>query len=185
MNFISVTNQKNLIHEVKVHKLTMNRDPRGFLVETLKETWEGIFERPEVQFGQSYCSMTLPGFARDEDRWHYHPTKQIDRFHVMKGNAIFALYDWRKESPTYKQLNMFLMGEINGDDNQFLLFIPQNVLHAFCTIGKEPCYLLGYPSQTYDAKEEGRVLFTEVGAVFPDQTPFSWNPIRNHFKTTS
>lgn len=183
VEFLSLKNQKGLIEGAKLIPLTFHRDPRGFLVETLKETWTDVFRRPDLQFGQSYCSMTIPGFARDEDQWHNHPTKQTDRFVVMKGSAVFALFDWRKESPTHNVLNLFLMGQANSDDNQFLLLIPKNVLHGFTTIGKEPCYLLGFPDHVYDPAEEGRIQMQEVGATFSDGLPFSWKTIREHFQT--
>lgn len=181
ITFLDVANQKSLIDGVKLHQLAVHRDQRGLLIETLKEDWTEVFKRPEMQFGQSYYSVTLPGFARDENEWHCHSTRQIDRFVVIKGNAVVALYDWRKDSPTHGTLNLFCMGEANGDGNQYLLFIPVNVLHAFCTIGKEQCCLMSYPTITYDPKEEGRVPFSDVNVRFPDGTSFSWDPIRKHF----
>ena len=179
--FLSLKNQENIIKDVVMHKLDVHRDSRGLLMETLKETWSDVFVRPVLQFGQSYFSITEPGFARDEDKWHNHPTKQTDRFIILKGNAVVALYDWRKDSPTFGKLNLFIMGEKNGDDNQYLLLIPQNVLHGFCTMGKDPCHLISYPSQSYDPKEEGRVSFAEVDAKFKDGTPFSWEAVRKEF----
>lgn len=181
LDFLSLTNQKNLIAGVKLHKLTIHRDLRGMLVETLRDDWEDVFHTPDLQFGQSYCSVTLPGFARDEDKWHNHATKQTDRFVIIRGSAVVALYDWRKGSSTEGILNLFQMGEINGDDNQYLLLIPQNVLHGFCTIGKEPCYLVSFPDHLYDPAEEGRVPFIQAGAKFPDGSLFSWDSIRKQF----
>lgn len=182
LEFLSLKNKQNLIDGVKLHQLKINRDSRGLLVETLKENWEDVFRRPEMQFGQSYCSVTLPGFARDEDKLHNHPTKQTDRFVVIQGSAVFALYDWREGSSTHGKLNLFLMGETNEDDNQYLLLIPQNVLHGFCTVGEKPCYLLGFPNQTYDPSEEGRIPLTDVAINFPDGSQFSWQVIRDQFK---
>lgn len=183
LKFLTFKNRQNLISGVKLHKLKMNRDRRGTLVETLKETWGDVFKRPDARFTQSYQSETMPGFARDEDRWHNHPTKQVDRFVILKGNAVVALYDWRKESSTHGRLNLFLMGELNGDDDQYLLLIPTNVLHAFCTIGNKSCFLISFPTHIYDPNEEGRVPFGKVNVRFPDGTPFSWEVIRSHFKT--
>lgn len=181
MDILTYQNQKDLIEGIKLHQLKINRDSRGLLVETLKETWSDIFHRPKLQFGQSYCSVTLPGFARDEDKWHNHPTKQTDRFVIIKGSAVFALYDPRKGSPTSGKLNLFLMGEKNSDDNQYVILIPQGIYHGFCTVGEEPCYLLGYPNQPYDPSEEERIPFADSGAKFSDGTPFSWDVIRKQF----
>ncbi|MBI2036560.1 dTDP-4-dehydrorhamnose 3,5-epimerase family protein [Candidatus Microgenomates bacterium] len=182
LNFLTYNNQKNIIQDVKLHKLVIHRDQRGMLIETLKESWQDVFELPKHRFGQSYCSITNPGFARDEDKWHLHPTKQTDRFVVIKGSAVVALYDGREGSKTKHTLNLFLMGEKNGDDDQYLLFIPKKVLHAFCTVGNEPCYLVSYPDRVYDPAEEGRVPFSQAGVRFPDSTAFSWDIIRQQFK---
>lgn len=182
LDFLSYNNQKNIISQVKLQKLTINRDKRGMLVETLREDWKEVFHRPDLQFGQSYYSITNLGFARDEDQWHIHPTKQTDRFVILSGNAVVALCDWRKESKTYRMLNLFLMGEQNGDNNQYLLLIPINVLHAFCNVGSTPCGLFSFPDHMYDPKEEGRIPFSEANVRFPDGTQFSWNVIRQQFQ---
>lgn len=180
--FITYTNQQNIIKDVVLRKLVVSKDPRGSLVEVLKETWDDVFQYPKMGFGQSYVSVTNPGFARDEDTWHNHPTKQIDRFAIIKGSAVVALYDWRESSATQGTLNLFLIGEMNGGNDQYLLLIPRNVLHAFCTVGNTPCYLVSFPNCPYDPSEEGRIPFAEVKARFPDGSAFSWNPIRRHFK---
>lgn len=182
LEFLTFKNQKNLIDGVTLHKLTIHRDERGSLVETLKKDWKDVFNTNTISFAQSYFSVTLPGFARDENQWHNHPTKQIDRFVTLQGNAVVALYDWRKGSPTYGVLNLFLMGEVNGDDNQYLLLIPTKVLHAFCVVGEKSCLLASFPSHLYSPKEEKRIPFSAVNVLFPDATPFNWDRIRKAFK---
>lgn len=179
-DFITLSNQVNIIEDVKLHKLVIHRDERGMLMETIKIGWEGILDET-MPFGQTYYSITNPGFARDESDWHCHPTKQTDRFVILKGDVVIALYDWRKESKTYGKLNLFLMGDHSGDDNQYLLLIPKNVLHATCNVGKEPARYLGNPTHVYDPSEEGRIPFSQVPVAFSDGTPFSWDAVRKHF----
>ncbi|MBI4991559.1 dTDP-4-dehydrorhamnose 3,5-epimerase, partial [Candidatus Gottesmanbacteria bacterium] len=36
---------------------------------------------------------------------------QIDWWYVAKGTLKVALYDLRKDSPTYRELNQFILGE--------------------------------------------------------------------------
>lgn len=180
LNFLTHDHRENIIKDVKTYKLKVNRDQRGLLMENLKNTWREIFNE-NLPFGQNYYSMTNPGFARDEDLWHQHPT-QTDRFVVIKGNAVFALFDSRENSATKGILNLFLMGEENGDDNQYLLIIPPQVLHGFCTVGNQPCYLLGFPTLAYEPKEEGRVPFAQAKVRLPDAKLFSWQSIREAFK---
>lgn len=167
-----------IIKDVVVHPLKVNRDERGVLVETLKINWPDVYN-PDWPFTQTYFSITLPNVARDEDRWHVHPTKQIDRFAVVQGDVVFALYDLRKESATFGLLNLFKMGESNGDEGQYTLLIPKNILHCFLVISKKPAIILNYPNQLYDQKEEGRIPFGKL--KLSDGSFFSWNKIRKEF----
>lgn len=169
-----------LIKEVVIKPLKINRDKRGILVETLKRNWPDVYNEKELSFAQNYFSITKPGVARDEDQWHYHPRKQIDRFVVIQGNIVFVLYDWRKKSPTYKYMNWFKMGESNGDNGQYLLLIPVNVLHCFMVISKKPAIIMNFPTRLYDPKEEGRIPFKEV-KLWDNKTTFFWDNIRKNF----
>ena len=51
------------IHDVRVRRLRVNRDPRGVLVETLRADWEDIFDSGQRPFAQSYYSITDPNVA--------------------------------------------------------------------------------------------------------------------------
>lgn len=160
------------IQDVVVYPLKVNQDERGILVEVLKRNWQEVFssERP---FAQGYFSETQPGTARDKDRWHYHPTKQEDRFVVIKGEIALVLYDWRKNPKTYGRLNLFKM---TGKE-PYLLLIPRNVLHCFKVVSETPAILLNFPTTLYDKEEEGRVAFKEV--KFSDGSCFDWSLIHN------
>lgn len=167
-----------LIKDVVAYPLKVNSDERGILVESLKKNWDQVYDSRLRPFAQCYYSITRPGTARDVDRWHYHPTAQEDRFVVIKGDIIVALFDLRQESKTYGTLNLFAMGESQGDDGQYLLLIPVNVLHCFKNTGNKEAILLNFPTKLYDSKEEGRIPFKEV--KFPNGTTFDWSLITNH-----
>lgn len=162
-----------LIDGVVIRPLKVNRDERGILVESLKTIWSEVFDPKLHPFAQCYYSVTKPGIARDVDRWHYHPTEQEDRFLVIKGDIIVALYDWRKNAKTYGTLNLFAMGESQGDDGQYLLLIPVNVLHCFKNVGEKEAIILNFPTRLYDSEEEGRISFEEI--KFPDGSYFNWS----------
>jgi len=181
LEFLNLQNQKNLIKDVILFPLKVNRDPRGILVETLKTTWDGIYGKG-LEFAQMYYSITEPGVARDTDCWHYHPTKQVDRFGVIRGELVVAIFDWRKDSTTFGRLNLFKMGESNGDEGQYLLLIPQNTLHGFVVASQKPAILFNYPNQLYDPQEEGRIRYTEYPVKFDDGRGFSWEVIKEEFK---
>lgn len=182
LEFLDLSNKRNkdIIDGVKLHGLSVHSDQRGDLVEVFKETWKDVGDKTTMPFGQSYYSVTNPGHARDEDRWHYHP-HQIDRFVVVRGRGMFALYDWRKKSKTYGKLNLFLMSTIN-DDQRYMLLIPANVLHSFCALGSDACYLFGFPTYQYTKTEEKRIAFADVDVRIIQDLPFSWQVIRDYFR---
>lgn len=180
MEFLSLKNQKDLVADVVLYPLKVNQDSRGILVETLKTNWPEVFG-PNRPFTQNYYSITSPGVARDEDVWHYHP-HQEDRFVVIQGEIAVAIYDWHKERSTYGKLNLFKMGESEGDSGQYLLLIPKNTLHGFCVVSKNPAILLNFPTLLYNPSEEGRISHQEAGAKFPDGKLFSWETVRKEFQ---
>src|SRR3990172_1364160 len=172
-------NQNNLIADVVLYPLKVNRDASGILVETLKTDWPEVFgkDRP---FAQSYYSLTPSGMARDEDTWHQHPNQE-DRFVLIQGDIVVAIYDWRKESPTFGKLNLFKMGETEGDVGQYLLLIPKNTLHGFCVVSQKSALLLNFPTLLYNPAEEGRISYKEVEAKLSDGTDFNWDLVKREF----
>lgn len=180
LNFFNLSklNSYKLIKDVFVRPLKANRDSRGMLVETLKTDWQDICGK-KYPFAQNYYSITKPNIARDEDQWHLHPSKQVDRFVVVQGKIVAALYDHRQKSETANLLNLFLMGELEHDRGLYSLLIPANVLHCFLVVSPKPAIILNYPTSLYDQTEEKRVDFNKVKLA--DNSIFSWNKIRKQF----
>lgn len=129
-----------MIDGVKIKKLRVIPDERGFLMEMLRSDDE-VFEK----FGQVYVTVCYPGVVKG---WHYH-RKQTDHFTVVKGMAKVVLYDGREGSPTHGEINEFFM----GDMNQILLKIPPLVLHGFKAIGTEPAYVINCPTEVYNYEQ--------------------------------
>jgi dTDP-4-dehydrorhamnose 3,5-epimerase len=181
LDYFDLSKLKNykLIKDVKVYPLKVNRDKRGILVETLKTNWSEIYDPDKYPFTQNYFSLTDSNTARDEDRWHIHPAKQADRFVVPLGRLVVALFDPRENSPTFKKLNLFKMGEWEKDLGYYNLLIPRNVMHGFLVASKKRAMILNFPNALYDPEEEGRVAFKEV--EMENGKPFSWNMVRKDF----
>lgn len=152
--------------------LRVNRDPRGVLVETLRTDWPALYG-PELPFAQSYYSITEPGVARDEDRWHLH-RHQFDRFIVAAGCVVVALAVAGSE----RRARLVPLGPDLGDGRQAELLVPPGVLHAFVVVGSEPAVLLNSPTQLYDPNDEGRITFAEAGVTLPRGQPFHWDAVR-------
>ncbi|MBI3976642.1 MAG: dTDP-4-dehydrorhamnose 3,5-epimerase family protein [Chloroflexi bacterium] len=170
-------NPSELVRGVVVRRLRVNRDLRGTLVETLRVDWPDVYDPAGRPFAQCYCSYTEHGIARDEARWHVHE-HQEDRFVVVAGELVLALFDRRPASPTHGRLNLIRMGESGGDDGQLLVVIPHRVLHGFLSVGRMGVLLLNYPTRLYDPADEGRIPFDEVDARLPNGRPFQWDAIR-------
>jgi dTDP-4-dehydrorhamnose 3,5-epimerase-like enzyme len=169
-----------LIHDVVARKLTVNSDKRGTLVEILKTSWTDIFDSEILPFTQVYYSKTKSGVARDKSDWHFHPGGQVDRYVVISGEVIFAIYDTREKSKTRNFLNLFWIGESLGKTGQYSLLVPPRTLHCFIVVSKKPATLLNFPSRLYDPREEVRIPFKKF--PLPDGTIFSWTKVKKAHK---
>ncbi len=128
-----------MIDGVKLKKLRVIPDERGRLMEILRND-EEMFEK----FGQVYLTTGYPGVVKG---WHYHK-KQTDFFTVVKGMMKIVLYDARKSSPTYKEVNEFFL----GDHNPACLSIPPEVVHGFKCVSLEEAMVVNVPTEPYDPK---------------------------------
>lgn len=146
-----------LIKGVKTKKLKVVADERGRLMEMLRSDDE-LF----IKFGQAYMTTAYPGVVKG---WHYHKI-QTDSFIVVKGMMKVVLYDSRKDSGTYGEINEFFMGE----HNPILLQIPQYVYHGFKCISEEEAICINLPTETYkyDEPDEYRV------APHSKEIPYDW-----------
>lgn len=131
---------KNMIEGVKTKKLRVIPDERGWLTEILRADDE-LFDK----FGQVYVTTAYPGVVK---AWHYHK-KQTDNFTCIKGMMKVALYDAREDSPTYKEVNEFFV----GDKNLILISVPPMVYHGFKAVGTEIAYFLSIPTLPFNYEE--------------------------------
>jgi dTDP-4-dehydrorhamnose 3,5-epimerase len=146
-----------MIEGVKVKQLKMIPDERGFVMEMLRSDDE-IFQK----FGQVYLSVAYPGVVKG---WHYHKL-QTDYFTIVKGMMKVVLYDQRKDSQTYGQINEFFMGE----QRPILLVIPTYVVHGMKAVGTEPGYLINCPTLSYDHKSPDEYRIDPHGG----EIPYNW-----------
>lgn len=134
-----------MIDGVLTKDLIRHPDERGFFEELIRVS-DPIFKEG---FGQLSRSSMTTGVVK---AWHIHRT-QIDWWYVARGTVNVALYDTRKDCPTYKQLNEFVLGE-EGQD--IILKIPAGVAHGLKVI-KGPAELVYVTSGIYSKDEEGRI----------------------------
>ncbi len=146
-----------MIEGVKVRKLRVIPDERGYLMEMLRSDWQEY-----EKFGQVYVTAAYPGAVK---AWHYH-TLQTDHFVCVQGMAKVVLYDRREDSPTYGQIDEFFVGE----RNPCLIKIPPLVVHGFKGIGEQTALIVNVPTElyNYDQPDEYRLAFDS------DEIPYDW-----------
>ena len=146
-----------MIKGVKVHKLRLIPDERGYLMEMLRSDWEEY-----DKFGQVYITAVYPGAVKG---WHYHKI-QTDHFICVHGMAKVVLYDGREGSPTHGEVNEFFMGE----QNPTLLKIPAGVMHGFKGIGQEMALIVNVPTELYNYEQPDEYRLP----AHTDQIPYDW-----------
>ncbi len=146
-----------MIKDVEIKKLKIIPDERGRLMEILRSD-EELFQR----FGQVYMTTAYPGVTK---AWHYHK-KQDDHFTCISGIMKVAIYDARKDSPTYKEVNDFT---VSLDDPK-LIKIPKFVYHGFKCIGDKEAIVINVPTLPYNAKEPDEYRVD----AFKNDIPYDW-----------
>ena len=146
-----------MIEGVRTKNLKVVPDERGWLMELMRSDWD-VFEK----FGQVYLTTMYPGVVK---AWHYHK-KQTDHMICIKGMLKLVLYDARKSSSTYKEVNEIFFGE----RKPLLVKIPPLIYHGFKAIGGETAYDINVPTQPYNYKEPDEFRLP------PDtkQIPYDW-----------
>ncbi len=147
-----------MISGTKIKKLKVIPDERGHLMEMLRADDE-VF----LKFGQLYATTAYPGVVK---AWHYHK-KQVDNFVVVKGMMKVVLYDSRKKSPTFGEINEFFMGEYNP----ILLQIPAYVYHGFKCIGEHEAIVINCPTEVYNYRQPDEYRVDPHGG----EIPYDWS----------
>jgi dTDP-4-dehydrorhamnose 3,5-epimerase len=97
------------------------------------------------KFGQVYMTTAYPGVVKG---WHYHK-KQFDNMAVVKGMMKIVLYDGRKESASFGEVNEIFA----GIHNPVLVHIPPFVYHGFKCISEDEAIVINAPTEVYNYKE--------------------------------
>ena len=139
-----------MIQGVALKRLVVHPDDRGMFMEVLRA--DDPFYR---RFGQTSFTVTYPGVIK---AFHWH-TRQDDLWFVASGMAQAVLHDLREDSPTYRQTEVYYLGE----QNRALLCIPAGVAHGYRVLGTQPVALFYHTTEPYDprAPDEERIPFDD------------------------
>lgn len=123
--------------EIYPRKFQMHTDPRGAFVEII---------RTEIG-GQTSYSTTVPGITRGN---HFH-TRKIERFAVIKGNALIQL----RKIDTDEVMDFYL----NGDQPSYV-DMPVWYTHNIKNIGDEELITMFWINEPYDAADPDTYFVT-------------------------
>jgi dTDP-4-dehydrorhamnose 3,5-epimerase len=147
-----------MIEGVKIRKLRLIPDERGYLMEMMRTDWDEY-----EKFGQVYVTAVYPGVVKG---WHYHKI-QSDHFICVAGMAKVVLYDSREGSPTKGEINEFFIGSLNPA----MLKIPPGVMHGFKGISQETTLIVNVPTELYNYQQPDEYRLP----AHTDQIPYDWS----------
>ena len=137
------------IEGVVVRELRTHADERGFFRELIRVTDDFFFEG----FGQWSHSLMFDGVIK---AWHLHRI-QTDWWYVVSGVLRVGLCDMRTDSPTYKTVMDFLMGDLQ---TARVIKIPPGVAHG-CKTVQGPVNLFYVTSHVYNPDDEVRMPYND------------------------
>ena len=145
---------RSIIEDVVVKDLKTHTDERGFFRELIRVT-DDFFS---AGFGQWSHSLMFDGVIK---AWHMHQI-QTDWWYVVSGVLRVGLCDMRADSPTYKTVMDFLMGDLQPAS---VIKIPPGVAHGCETI-QGPVNLFYVTSHVYNPDDEVRLSYDDPAIDF-------------------
>ena len=133
-----------MIKDVAKIDLKANVDDRGYLIEIIRVT-----DRHFTKFGQVYlvgnfAKGTIRAFHKHEVLW--------DWFFISHGSAKFVLIDDRKDNPTHKEQNVFVVTSRNPS----LIVIPPGVYHGWMSL-EDDTQMISTASEVYNRENPDEV----------------------------
>ncbi len=144
-----------MINGVVIKELKIIPDERGKIMHMLRED-DDVFER----FGEIYFSVVYPGAIKG---WHLHKKMTLN-YAAVSGMIKLVLYDGRKDSPTFNQIQEIFMGE----DNYVLVKIPAGITNGFKGMGTKPAIIANCATLAHDPQEIIRI------DPFKNDIPYNW-----------
>ena len=145
---------RSIIEDVVVKELKTHTDERGFFRELIRVT-DDFFS---AGFGQWSHSLMFDGVIK---AWHMHQI-QTDWWYVVSGVLRVGLCDMRADSPTYKTVMDFLMGDLQPAS---VIKIPPGVAHG-CKTVQGPVNLFYVTSHVYNPDDEVRLSYDDPAIDF-------------------
>jgi len=147
---------------IEVRPLRWHVDARGALVELHRTSWHQKRLPGEVQLprrgevAQVYASTTAEGVVKG---WHLH-AQQSDRFTVLRGAVLLALYDLRAHNRASRlgdELPPVHEVMLHAERNAAQVIVPPGWAHGWMALpGYGEAHVLNAVSHEYDGTDEWR-----------------------------
>ena len=125
-----------MIQGLQCNKVESFIDDRGFLSQILPEGDES-FNIKRIYSTGNFSKGTIRGF-------HKH-SREKKAFFVTSGVAKFVAVDDRKERPTYKQINTFVLSQLNPS----VLVVPTGIYTGWMSLD-DKTVIIGISSEPFD-----------------------------------
>jgi dTDP-4-dehydrorhamnose 3,5-epimerase len=144
------------IEGVIIHPLKQLCDERGKVMHMLRRD-DVHFE----EFGEIYFSAVYPGVVK---AWHLHAVMTLN-YAVVTGMIKLVLFDERKDSSTFGQLQELFL----GTDNYALIRVPPGIWNGFKGIGTQAAIVANCATIPHDPAEISRI------DPFDNHIPYDWS----------
>ena len=125
-----------MIQGLQCNKVESFIGDRGFLSQILPEGDES-FNIKRIYSTGNFSKGTIRGF-------HKH-SREKKAFFVTSGVAKFVAVDDRKESPTYKQINTFVLSQLNPS----VLVVPTGIYTGWMSLD-DKTVIIGISTEPFD-----------------------------------
>ncbi|SOD94878.1 dTDP-4-dehydrorhamnose 3,5-epimerase family protein [Spirosoma fluviale] len=129
--------RQSLIAGVEVREVKNVIKSNGYLTEIYRKDWQ----LDDSTVDQVFQIMMQPGGV---SAWHAHEST-TDRLFVTLGTMKIVLYDSRQDSPTFGQINEFLVSDLRPQ----LISVPPQVWHGVKNITASAALMLNMVDKAY------------------------------------
>ncbi len=141
-----------MIKDVKLVELIAHVDDRGYLIEIIRADDSHFTKFGQVYLVGNFAGGVVRAFHKHKVLW--------DWFFISHGAAKFILRDDRSDSPTYEEMNTFVL----SSRNLSLLVVPPGVYHGWMSL-EDDTQMVSTASEVYnrDNPDEVRVSPNSFG----------------------
>ncbi len=133
-----------MIKDVAKIDLVAHVDDRGYLIEIIRATDPYFTKFGQVYLVGNFAKGTIRAFHKHKILW--------DWFFISHGSAKFVLVDDRKDSPTYKEMNTFVVSSRNPS----LIVVPPGVYHGWMSL-EDDTQMVSTASEVYNRENPDEV----------------------------